>query len=196
MNKTIQYYNENAQEFYDRTIDTDLSATYDIFLKYLPKKAHILDAGCGVGRDSKIFLNQRYMVTAFDASREMALMASKETGLAIGCFTFQEMYFNQCFDAVWAQFSLIHIPYDGTREVYAKIHNSLKPSGIFFASYKYGETHMPTLERDFYNMNESMVLPYFEGLFDVLEIWTEKDTRSKKSPSQDAMILNFIARKK
>ncbi|WP_227780038.1 methyltransferase domain-containing protein [Rickettsia sp. Tenjiku01] len=31
----------------------------------------MLDVGCGVGRDTKYFLSQRYQVTAFDGSTEM-----------------------------------------------------------------------------------------------------------------------------
>ncbi|XVN43772.1 MAG: hypothetical protein RCG16_05570 [Rickettsia hoogstraalii] len=53
--KNIQYYNNNAQEFYNRTINADLSDNYKEFISYLPNKAHILDAGCGVGRDTKYF---------------------------------------------------------------------------------------------------------------------------------------------
>ncbi|WP_085065632.1 class I SAM-dependent methyltransferase [Rickettsia peacockii] len=69
--KNIQYYNNNAQEFYSRTINADLSDNYKAFTSYLPEQAHILDAGCGVGRDTKYFLSQRYQVTAFDGSTEM-----------------------------------------------------------------------------------------------------------------------------
>ncbi len=195
MTKTIDYYDTNAQAFYDRTISADVSQSYSAFLKHLPKEAHILDAGCGVGRDSKYFLSVSYMVTAFDASKEMVRIASEETGLKVLQHTFQDIHFDQEFDGVWAQLSLIHIPYTETREVYQNIHRALKPSGIFCASYKYGNTHMSTTERDFWNMDESKVLPYFGGLFDVINIWTEQDMRSKLSPSPDNKLLNFIVRK-
>ncbi|WP_032850253.1 methyltransferase domain-containing protein [Rickettsia honei] len=65
----IQYYNNNAQEFYSSTINADLSDNCKAFNSYLPEQAHILDAGCEVGRDT--FLSQRYQVTAFDGSTEM-----------------------------------------------------------------------------------------------------------------------------
>ncbi|MCC8407156.1 MAG: class I SAM-dependent methyltransferase [Rickettsia endosymbiont of Ecitomorpha arachnoides] len=63
--KNIQYYDNNAQLFYDRTINADLSDNYKEFISYLPKQAHILDAGCGVGRDSKYFLSQGYQGHCF-----------------------------------------------------------------------------------------------------------------------------------
>jgi len=56
MNKTINYYDVNAKEFYERTINSDMLELQQKFLSNLPAKAHILDAGCGVGRDTKYFL--------------------------------------------------------------------------------------------------------------------------------------------
>lgn len=196
MSKTIDYYNKNAQGFYDRTINLDLLKSYKTFLGYLPHQAYILDAGCGVGRDAKYFLNHGYAVAAFDASKEMVRITSEIAGLDVQHMVFQDMNFNQQFDGIWAQASLLHIPYSQTRMIYQKIHQSLKPKGVFYASYKYGQDYMPTPERDFWHMNEEKVKPYLEGIFEILELWTEKDTRSKVSPSQEGMWLNFIVRKK
>lgn len=195
MTKSIEYYNNNTQAFYDRTINADISNSYEAFLKKLPNNSHILDAGCGVGRDSKYFLNHGHKVTAFDASEKMVTLASKETGLTVKKLTFQDMNFDEIFDGVWAQASLLHVPYQETSKVYESIYRALKPCGIFYASYKYGQDHMPTLERDFWNMNEENVKPYLEGIFDIVEIWKEKDIRSKVSPSKDSMWLNFIVKK-
>lgn len=193
--KNVQYYNLNAQTFYERTINADVTESYDAFLKYSHKDAHILDAGCGVGRDTKYFLSKGYQVTAFDASQEMVELATKETGISVSHSTFQEMDFDQKFDSVWAQASLIHVPYDETEDVYEKIHRSLKPKGIFYAAYKHGATLMPTAERDFYNMTKDTIRPYFDNLFEILEIWTKKDNTSKVAPSPDGLWLNFIVRK-
>lgn len=193
--KTIDYYNNNSPAFYDRTIKADITDSYEKFLKYLPEKAKILDAGCGVGRDTKYFLSKGYDVSAFDASEKMIELACKETGVKVMHSTFQELNFENMFDGVWAQASLLHIPYDMTREIYQKIHRSLKPNGIFYASYKYGDSYMETPERDFYNMNENKVMPYFDGLFDIIELWQKKDNRSRVAPSPEGMWLNFIVRK-
>ncbi len=195
MNKTIAYYNKHAKEFYDRTIYTDLTNNYKKFLKYLPEKSHILDAGCGVGRDAKYFSDQGYIVTAFDASEAMVKLATQETKLPVLLSTFSEMNFQQAFDGVWAQASLLHIPYKETKNVYRKIHQALKPGGVFYGSYKQGQDYMPTEERDFWNMNKESIKPYFEDLFEVIEIWEEVDTRSKLAPSRTGLWLNFIVKK-
>jgi SAM-dependent methyltransferase len=193
--KTIDYYNNNSKASYDRTINADITDSYEKFLKYLPEKAKILDAGCGVGRDTKYFLSKGHAVNAFDASEKMVELAFKETGVRIMHSTFLALNFENMFDGVWAQASLLHIPYDMTQGIYQKIHESLKLNGIFYASYKYGDSYMETPERDFYNMNENKVMQYFEGLFNVIELWQKKDIRSKVAPSPEGMWLNFIVRK-
>ena len=40
-------------------------------MKLLAPKAHILDFGCGSGRDTKYFLEQGFQVTAIDGSAEL-----------------------------------------------------------------------------------------------------------------------------
>jgi hypothetical protein len=45
-------------------------------------------------------------------------------------------------------------------------------------------------------MNETKIQPYFDGLFDIISMWTEKDVISKLSPSKDQAWLRFIVRKK
>jgi 2-polyprenyl-3-methyl-5-hydroxy-6-metoxy-1,4-benzoquinol methylase len=65
---TIEYYQQNADEFFNGTINVDMSNIYQHFTKDLHANALILDAGCGSGRDSKAFLDMGYKVDAFDAS--------------------------------------------------------------------------------------------------------------------------------
>ncbi len=193
---TIAYYNTNAKSFYDRTIGTDMPPMYVKFLNLLPNKAHILDAGCGVGRDSKFFLKLGHDITAFDASIEMVKFSTKELGKQTLQLRFQDLNFKEMFDGVWANASLLHVPYQETKDIYTRIYNALKPGGIFYGSYKYGEGHMSVKGREFYNMNETTILPYIKGLFEIIEICQTEDTRSQVAPSPDKAWLNFIVRKK
>jgi SAM-dependent methyltransferase len=192
---TIDYYDANAQSFYERTRNTNLIDNYTKFLQMLSAKANILDAGCGGGRDSKYFLDQGYTVTAFDASKEMVKHASRDTGLKVLQLLFKDLNFFNIFDGVWANLSLIHVPYNETNIVFRKIYNALKPQGIFYAVYKYGDEFMQVGERQFWNMTEKTILPYLEGLFDIVEIWKSPDNRSKNAPSPDKAFLSFIVRK-
>jgi cyclopropane fatty-acyl-phospholipid synthase-like methyltransferase len=55
MNNTLQYYNEHAELFTADTQSSDMTEKYAPFLNRLPDGAHILDLGCGSGRDSQSF---------------------------------------------------------------------------------------------------------------------------------------------
>lgn len=48
-NKTLDYYNKNADQFVQGTVDVDFSETQDRFVSSLSGK-RVLDFGCGSGR--------------------------------------------------------------------------------------------------------------------------------------------------
>lgn len=74
---TIQYYNQNAATFDADTTDVDMSALYSAFLPMLPNHAHIVDAGCGSGRDALVFAKLGFQVTAFDGSEALVKLAQE-----------------------------------------------------------------------------------------------------------------------
>ena len=47
LDKTINYYDINAKEFVEGTLNVDFKATQDKFINKLPAKGYILDFGCG-----------------------------------------------------------------------------------------------------------------------------------------------------
>lgn len=192
---SIDYYDKNAKDFYDRTINADLQDVYQKFLKHLPKQGRILDAGCGVGRDSRFFLSKGYDIVPFDGSLEMVKTASNLLGKNALHILFQDVNFVSEFDAIWANASLLHVPYENLKGVIQAFHRSLLPSGILYASFKYGDSMRQVEDRFFFDMNESSIEPYLRGLFHPLEIWKSADTRSKVAPSPDKSWLNFIARR-
>ena len=84
------YYNENAKEFFEGTAYVDMSDNYKDFLSYVPKQGKILDAGCGSGRDSLIFIQKGYSVEAIDGSSEMCRLASEHIGQEVKHMLFQD----------------------------------------------------------------------------------------------------------
>ncbi|MCQ8859429.1 class I SAM-dependent methyltransferase [Plesiomonas shigelloides] len=137
---SVNYYNQNAQAFFAATKDVDVSSLMARFTPNLPAQAHILDAGCGSGRDSKAFLAMGFAVTSFDASHELAAVAANYIGQPVQVCTFTEFTHAQPFDGIWACASLLHVPASQLPHTFAHLASLLKPQGLFYCSFKYG-TH-------------------------------------------------------
>jgi SAM-dependent methyltransferase len=157
---SIAYYNKNSKEFFERTINADLQEVYQKFLSHVPERGRILDAGCGVGRDSKFFLSKGYDVVPFDGSVEMVRLTSDLLGQPALHMLFQNINFSNEFNAIWANASLLHIPYENLRGIIQGFYKSLLPSGILYASFKYGTSMRQVEDRFFFDMNEATIEPY------------------------------------
>ena len=83
MDNTNQYYKQFAAEFFSSTVNVDMAALRQRFVANLRPGAHILDAGCGSGRDAKAFALAGFKVSAFDASPELACLASAHCGFCL-----------------------------------------------------------------------------------------------------------------
>ncbi|MEZ9322853.1 class I SAM-dependent methyltransferase [Vibrio sp. F13] len=153
----MNYYDQNAQEFFDGTIKVDMASLYNEFLPLIPKESLILDAGCGSGRDSKAFLNQGYKVHAIDASEELGKLAENQINQAVEITTFQQFSSPQSFGAVWACASLLHVPMKELPQTFSNLASHLKPKGVFYCSFKYGDNEIERNGRKFTNLNESLL---------------------------------------
>lgn len=140
MNSTIDYYEKNAQQFIQDTLSKDMNVQYSIFEKYIQERAHILDAGCGSGRDSLYFKSRGHRCTAFDISKSMCDFASNLLEQEVLQLSFEELKFKNDFDAIWASASLLHIPKEEMLSSIKRLSTALKPKGIIYTSFKLGET--------------------------------------------------------
>ena len=178
---SIDYYNQNAQEFYDDTVSVDMEALYAPFFEVMPRGGHILDAGCGSGRDSKAFLEKGYRVTAFDASEEMVKMASELTGLKVALRTFDDIDEVEVYDGIWACASLLHVQLADLPTTCAKLARSLKTGGVLYASFKCGEGERTKGERKFTDINIESLLEVTDPLPISLEhFWETDDSRNDR----------------
>lgn len=193
-NKTLDYYNNNAEEFCQSTVDADMSVCYQMFEKYLQPRAKILDLGCGSGRDSKYFLNTGYDVTDIDGSEEICKYANEYLQRQVQCVRFDELEFQDEFDGVWACASLLHVEADKLDDVMKKVWSSLKEEGILYASFKYGTEEREKDGRYFVDMDELKVRELLEkdGMFQVLECQVTGDVRGGRSSE---MWMNVVGKK-
>ena len=194
IDKTINYYNENAETFYQNTVDIDLEAFYEKFLRYIPDKGRILDVGCGSGRDSLYFINNGYDVTSIDASEEMVKLSSALTGQSTIHLRIEDIDYQNKFNGIWACASLLHIEKILTEKILISLGNALRKSGVLYASYKYG-TNTSILEGRYYNnFDESSfgaVIGNIEKL-DIVNQWTTDDLRPSR---ENEKWLNVLLKK-
>jgi mutator protein MutT len=112
---------------------------YPAFTENLPTDAHILDLGCGSGRDSAYFIQQGYQLTALDMSRELAAIAEKKIAQPVIVKSFTEVDAVDAYDGIWANSSLLHATGGQIRETLRRLISALKRDGIIFMSFKHGE---------------------------------------------------------
>lgn len=134
--KTIDYYNQYADQFLQATLYVDMESLYQPFLAELPDSARILDLGCGSGRDTLAFKNKGYQVDAIDYSGVLVERASQLTGIAVQQLSFYELDMHDVYDGVWACASLLHCARNRLPDVLKRIHAALMNSS---SSYQHVE---------------------------------------------------------
>ena len=135
---TLDYYNSHADSFREDTIHASMSALQEEFLEMLPAGSRILDLGCGPGRDTRLFLERGFRVTAVDGSEELCRLAEDFTGQPVICSTFQEFRPGETYDGIWACASLLHLPKEEIVRVIERLSPYLREGGVFYMSFKYG----------------------------------------------------------
>ena len=93
---TAEFYANNAQDYADETLAYDINHVRDRFVSLLPNiglnTSHILDLGCGSGRDSKVFYRYAgFTVTALEASKDLALLAEAHIGQSVLNIRYQQL---------------------------------------------------------------------------------------------------------
>nr|WP_314623749.1 class I SAM-dependent methyltransferase [uncultured Noviherbaspirillum sp.] len=187
---SVSYYDQNANDFFAATVGADMADTRDRFLSYLPLQGHVLDAGCGSGRDAACFLQAGYKVTAFDASKEMVVRATSHSGLPVLHLTFEDIAWTAEFDGIWACASLLHVAEVDLPYVINKLAMSLRPNGILYGSFKYGEGYVERDGRRFTNQTEESLAQLMKGIPSLLpvDMWISHDVR----PGRTDQWLNFL----
>lgn len=195
LNKTINYYDINAKEFVEGTLNVDFKATQDKFINKLPAKGYILDFGCGSGRDTKYFLDKDFNVEAIDGSIELCKIASEYTNIKVRHMYFNELSIVNKYDGIWACSSILHLSLDDLVDVFKRMSKALKDEGIIYTSFKYGDFSGERNGRYFTDMTEdsfAKLIANVENL-KVEEQWITADVRPQRGNEK---WLNLILRKK
>ena len=108
---TIRWYDQNAREYAESSYKVTPATLINRFIELLPPNPVILDAGCGAGKDSRVFNKLGARVTGIDLSKGLIKEARKRNPTV----NFEEGNFlnlrfeNASFDGVWAHASLVHL---------------------------------------------------------------------------------------
>lgn len=140
-NQTRQSYNLSAEAFAKNVQDLDPGKRANKFVEMLPQKAAILDAGCGSGRDAKVFSACGLKVIGIDFSEKMLEIAKKTAPEAEFCLMdlVSISFPKSSFEGIWANASLLHIAKDKIPSVLKSFYSILKPKGILYVRVKKGE---------------------------------------------------------
>ena len=193
---TLDYYNKNSEEYFNSTLNVDMTNTYKPFLKLVPKDGKILDLGCGSGRDSMNFIKLGYEVTAVDGSKELAKKASALLGKEVIASTFEELELKEKFHGIWACASLLHIKREDLKIVLNNLYNNLDDNGVFYMSFKYGEKEYVDDKNRYFNCftDESIISFINENTkYNILGLYITED---KLGRVNEVKWLNLICNKK
>lgn len=195
MQTTIAYYNQNATQFYNTTVSVDMTETLQKFTQTLPPQAtHILDLGCGSGRDSLYFLNHGYQITAIDGSPELCKKAAKLISQPVICQRFEDINYGNQFDGIWACASLLHVQKSFLTTIFQNLTNALKPNGTIYASFKYGDFEGERAGRYFTDLTETTLASLIAPITN-LELVQSFITADVRPGRQDERWLNVIMKR-
>ncbi len=135
--ETLAHY-EASVPYYTLAFDRSHSRHLDAFLDNLPAGAHILELGCGTGRDAARMIERGFTVDATDGTRAMVIKANERHGVGARLMRFDELAATDAYDAVWAHACLFHVPRTQLPGVLAAVYRALRSGGSHYASFKQG----------------------------------------------------------
>ena len=195
IDKTLKYYNKNAQSFASGTVSVKFTEVQDKFLEKLNPDAYILDFGCGAGRDTKYFLSRGYQIDAIDGSEQLCRIASKYTGIKVRQMLFQELDEKEKYDGIWTCASILHLPKKQLREVLENMYAALKSEGWIYTSFKYGKFEGERNGRYFTDFTTDTFKEFIHDMhgFKIEEHWITGDVRPGRGEEK---WLNLLLQKK
>jgi len=139
--RTLDHYNQGAEEFWEGTRDHDVSQNLTALLQSIEAKPPftILDFGCGPGRDLKTCTELGHTAIGLDGAARFAAMARRYSGCEVWHQDFLRLELPpEYFDGVFANAALFHVPSQELPRVLRELHATLKPGGVLFSSNPHG----------------------------------------------------------
>ena len=190
-NRTIEYYNNNAKEYFEATVNADMSSICDKFLQYVQLGGEILDVGCGSGRDLKYFKEAGYSAEGIDLSPELCKMAAAYSGAKVICADIRTWRPTKKYDGIWANASLLHLSFEELKVFVVELPKVLKENGVVYLSMKEGkETGYDGSGRYISCFSEGKLLQVLsmQQMIRLVECWKTQDELQR----ENTIWLNII----
>lgn len=160
-NRDTEYWND----YYKNTPDeiSEPSNFARDMIKYMKPYHHLLDLGCGNGRDSLFFLNNNLHVTGIDAAkipiRHLTNITKNNHFAEFVCDDFVKCryIYQKSFDYIYSRFTLHAISKQQENELFVNVAGGLKKGGKLFIEARtihddlYGRGHEVEPNAFFYN---------------------------------------------
>lgn len=177
-NKTIDYYNRNAAQYFSDTVNVNMSECCDRFLKYVIPGGRIIDIGAGSGRDIKYFKDRGYVVDGIDASEEMCRLAADYSGVEVSCERIQDWHPTKLYNGIWASASLLHLTIDEIEDFLLRTPDYLEANGVLSFSMKKGIRTGKDSEGRFFTAFSSELIRRIKKTcvaFELVDSWITED---------------------
>lgn len=184
----ISVYDSIANLYYDHREHLILSPEMNRFINLINCKGLILDAGCGNGRDLKIFSERDFEAVGIDAScgqLNYARNRNYRTDVKLIKSDLRKFSYYCKFDGIWCNAVLQHLCNVDIVKVLKIFNAHLESKGVILATFKKGNGYKYVVEKEFNNIvrytnfhNENLIIDMAkEANLEVLEFdyYNERD---------------------
>jgi ubiquinone/menaquinone biosynthesis C-methylase UbiE len=131
---TVNSYSEHAEEYSRFHFKESFENRLELFIKFLPYKKLVLDAGCGCGRDTKYLIEHGINTIGIDLSYGIIEQArihvpkAKFIQMDMRKLEFEE----SSFSGIFAMASVFHIPKEQMPDLLIEFRRVLKNDGLLY----------------------------------------------------------------
>ncbi|MEP3345834.1 MAG: class I SAM-dependent methyltransferase [Litoreibacter sp.] len=138
--ETLAVYAAKAEDYANLVSHTAPDDDLRAFLDLVATGGRVLDLGCGPGNSARMMQDAGLVVDASDASPEMIAIAKARHNIDARLESFDDLTARDCYDGIWANFSLLHAPRADMPRHLRSIHRALKSRGVLHLGLKTGDT--------------------------------------------------------
>jgi SAM-dependent methyltransferase len=139
-NDIIRSYDCISEKFASQWVNHPPFQALETFVRLLPRRARVLDAGCGPGHHAQLLSQRGNEVMAVDLSEGMLRIARKRVRLvSFARMDMQALSFPAgTFDAIWCAAAAIHVPREEILALLCSFRRTLRPHGILGITMQVG----------------------------------------------------------